>query len=158
MQFRSGPRTLIAKTNEGHYPIYQHVSPGNLPESLPIPQTHRSGLISWLRSLKDNYNSVRLTWEKVDHHTLTHRANDTVGAVIQVPATIEGRPPAISFKPEALADAFAIGATLRLVDRLNPGMTTDPSGNFCLVMNRRVTPEAVTEDAACKSPAPAIAA
>ena len=70
----------------------------------------------------------------------------------------QGRPPAISFKPEALADAFAIGATLSLVDHLSPGMVTDPSGNFCVVMNLRVVPESVTEDAACKSPAPAIAA
>ncbi len=43
-------------------------------------------------------------------------------------------------------------------DHLNPGMTTDPSGNFCLIMNLRVVPESVTEDAACKSPATAIAA
>ncbi len=31
-------------------------------------------------------------------------------------------------------------------------MTTDPSGNFCLIMNLRVVFESVTEHAACKSP------
>ena len=70
----------------------------------------------------------------------------------------QGRPPAISFKPEALADALSIGATLLLVDHLNPGMVTDPSGNFCVIMNLRVAPESVTKDVAFKSPAPAIAA
>jgi hypothetical protein len=41
------------------------------------------------------------------------------------------------------------------VDGLNPGMATGPADNYCLVMNRRVAPEEVTEDAACKTPAPA---
>jgi hypothetical protein len=40
----------------------------------------------------------------------------------------------------------------------NPGMATTPSGNFCVIMNRRVVPETVTEDAACKSPVPTVAA
>ncbi len=158
VQFRSGPHTLIAKTIEGHYPNYRHVIPGYLPESVTIPETQRTGLISWLRSSGGKYNSVRLTWQKPGHLTLTHRDDDTVGAIIHVPITIEGLPPAIAFPSNHLADAISIGATLRLVDGLNPGMTTDPSGNFCLIMNQRVVPESVTEDAACKSPAPAIAA
>lgn len=45
-----------------------------------------------------------------------------------------------------------------MVDDLNPGIVTDPSGNFCLIMNLRVVPESVTEAAACKSLSPAIAA
>ena len=158
VQFRSGPHTLIAKRIEGSYPNYRHVIPRHLPESVTIPETHRTGLISWLRSLNGRYNSVHLTWEKPGHLTLTHRDDDSVGAIIQVPVTIEGLPPAIAFPPQQLADALSIGATLRLVDHLNPGMATDPSGNFCLLMNLRVTPESATEDAACKSPAPAIAA
>ena len=158
VRFHSGPHTLIAKTIEGHYPNYRQVIPHQLPESVTIPESHRTGLISWLRSLNGRYNSVRPTWEKPAHLTLTHRDDNTVGATIQVPVTIDGRPPAIAFPPKHLADALSIGATLHLVDHLNPGMTTDPSGNFCLVMNQRVAPESVTEEAACGSPAPAIAA
>ena len=80
------------------------------------------------------------------------------GATIKVPVTIEGQPPAIAFEPKLLADAIAIGATLHLVDKLNPGMATDASGNFCLLMSRRFTEETATEETASETPAPAIAA
>jgi hypothetical protein len=51
-----------------------------------------------------------------------------------------------------------IGPTLSLVDKLNPGMTTSPSGNFCVLMSLRFTEDTTTEDAASETPAPAIAA
>ena len=158
IQFRSGPHTLIVKTIEGHYPNYRNVIPGYLPQSVTIPETHRSALITWLLSLKGKSNSVRLTCETPGHLTLTHRDYDTVGATLQVPVTIEGQPPVIAFEPKYLADALEIGATLRLVDKLNPGMATDPSGNFCLLMNLRFTEETVMENAASEMPASAIAA
>jgi DNA polymerase III sliding clamp (beta) subunit (PCNA family) len=101
---------------------------------------------------------VRLTCETPGHLTLTHRDYDTVGATIQVPATTEGEPPEIAFDPKYLADALEIGPTLRLVDKLNPGMATSPSGNFCLLMNLRFTEETETEDTVSETPAPAIAA
>lgn len=62
----------------------------------------------------------------------------------------------MAFDPKYFADALEIGATLRLLDGLNPGMTTDPPGNFCLIMNQRVVPGAAIDNVA--SPAPAIAA
>jgi DNA polymerase-3 subunit beta len=157
-QFRSGPHTFIAKTIEGQYPNYRNVIPGYLPQAVTIPETHRAALIAWLRSLKGNSNSVRLTWETPGQLTLTHREYDTVGATLQVPVTIEGQPPVIAFDPKYLADAIEIGPTLRLVDKLNPGMATGPSGNFCLLMNLRFTEETVTEEATSETPAPAIAA
>ncbi len=132
--------------------------PGYLPQSVTISETHRAALIAWLRSLKGKSNSVRLTCEPPGHLTLTHRDYDTVGATIQVPATTEGEPPEIAFNPEYLADALEIGPTLRLVDKLNPGMATGPSGNFCLLMSLRFTEETVTEEAASETPAHAIAA
>ena len=158
IQFRSGPHTLIAKTIAGHYPNYRNVIPSYTPHSVTLLETHKAPLISWLRSLSGKSNFVRLTWERPGHLTLTHRDYDTVGATILVPVTIEGVPPTISFDPKYLADALEIGSTLRLVDDLNPGMTTSPSGNFCVIMNRRVAPESVTEAAACKSLATAMAA
>ena len=158
VQFRSGPHTLIARSIEGHYPGYRHVIPSYLPESVTVPEAHRPAVISWLRSLTGKSNSVRLTWEKPGHVTLTHRDYDTVGATIQVPVTIEGQPPAISFDPHYLADALVIGATLRLVDSLNPGMTTDPSGNFCLVMNQRFEEDQAAEVAVGTATASAVAA
>ena len=158
IQFRSGPHTLIAKTIEGRYPGYQHVIPSYLPESVTIPETHRSALIAWLRSLSGKSNSVRLTWETPGHLTLTHRDYDTVGATIQVPVTTEGQPPEIAFDPKYLADALEIGPTLRLVDKLNPGMATSPSGNFCLLMNLRFTEETTNVEPTSEIPAPAMAA
>lgn len=64
-----------------------------------------------------------------------HRDYETVGATLQIPVTTEGQPPEIAFDPKYLADALEIGPTLRLVDKLNPGMATGPSGNFCLLMS-----------------------
>jgi DNA polymerase-3 subunit beta len=158
VQFRSGPHTLIAKTIEGRYPDYRHVIPSHLPESVTVPENHRPALISWLRALKGKSNSVRLTWEKPGHLTLTHHDYETMWATIQVPVTTEGRPPAMAFDPRYLADALEIGATLRLVDSLNPRMTTDRSGNFCVLMSQRFTEEPVTGQATIETPAPAKAA
>ena len=145
VQFRSGPHTFIARSIEGNYPGYRHVIPGYLPESVTIPETHRPAVISWLRTLRGRVNSVRLTWEKPGHLTLTHWDCETAAATLQVPVTIEGQPPKMSFDPHYLADALVIGATLHLVDGLNPGKTTDPSGNFCLVMNQRFDEEPAAE-------------
>jgi hypothetical protein len=75
-----------------------------------------------------------------------------------VPCTIEGQPPTISFGPQYLADALVIGSTLRLSDGISPGVVTDPSGNVCVLMPCRCVAEAVTEEAAGKSPTHAIAA
>ncbi len=132
--------------------------PSYLPESVTVPETHRAALIAWLRSLKGKSNSVRLTCETPGHLTLTHRDYDTVGATIQVPVTTEGQPPVIAFDPKYLADAIEIGPTLRLVDKLNPGMATSPSGNFCVLMSLRFTEETSMEDVATETLAPAIAA
>ena len=158
LQFRSGPHTLIARIIVGQYPNYRNVIPSHLPESVTIPETHKGALISWLRSLSGKSNSVRLTWESPGHLTLTHRDYDSVGATLDVPVTTEGQPPAIEFDPRYLADAIEIGPTLRLVDKLNPGMATSPSGNFCVIMSRRFTEEAASETVERETPAPAMAA
>ncbi len=158
IQFRSGPHTLIAKTIEGHYPNYRNVIPSYMPQSVTISETQRSALIAWLRSLGGKSNSVRLTWETPGHLTLTQRDYDTVGATIQVPVTTEGRPPEIAFDPKYLAYALEIGPTLRLVDKLNPGMATIPSGNFCVLMSLRFTEETTNVETVSEKPAPAMAA
>ncbi len=77
IQFRSGPHTLIARTIEGNYPNYRQVIPPEFLADVTIPETHRSALISWLRSLngKSNSTSVRLTWKTPDHLTLTLRGS-----------------------------------------------------------------------------------
>jgi hypothetical protein len=79
-------------------------------------------------------------------------------ATIQVPVITTGVLPAISFSPQFLADALVIGSTLRLSDGINPGLVTDPSGNYCVLMPCRCVAEAVTEEAAGKSPEQAMAA
>jgi DNA polymerase III sliding clamp (beta) subunit (PCNA family) len=156
------------------------VIPPEFLADVTIPETHRPALISWLRSLngKSNSTSVRLTWKTPGHLTLTLRGSDTdsataTSATLQVPVSRseeEGRPPAISFNPKHLADALVIGSTLRLIDRITPGVVTDPaSGNYCLIMPCRLTAEAeeaeeaeeVTEAEAPadgNAPVPAIAA
>jgi len=96
IQFRSGPHTFIGRSIEGHYPGYRHVVPGYLPESVTIPETHRPAVISWLHTLRGRVNSVRLTWEKPGHLTLTHWDCETAAATLQVPVTVEGQPPKMS--------------------------------------------------------------
>jgi len=139
-----------------------------------IPETHRPALISWLRSLAgkggnggigSHQNYVRLTWEKPGHLTLTLRGSDETDSHIHVPVGISGecKPPVIAFAPGYLAHALAIGPTLRLIDGMSPGMTSDPSGPFCVIMPCRCVaeveaPEASVEQAAAPTPVPAIAA
>jgi hypothetical protein len=50
------------------------------------------------------------------------------------------------------------GSSFLVAQGISPEMATGQSGNLCLIMNLRVVPEAVKEDAACKTLAPAIAA
>lgn len=157
VQFRSGPHTLIARRIEGNYPNYRQVIPNESLADATIPEPHKSTLISWLRSLVGKSNSVRLTWESTGLLILTHRDAEATAATIQVPCAINGLPPAISFRTVFLADALVIGSTLRLTDGLSPGVITDPSGNFCVLMPCRFT-EVVTDGAASKSPEQAIAA
>ena len=173
IQFRSGPHTFIARAIEGNYPNYRQVIPREFGSDATIPETHRPALISWLRSLegKDgkgcNGNgkiTVRLTWNKPGHLTLTLRDPDQMGATIHVPVSISGdaQPPAIAFAPGYLASALTIGSTLRLIDELNPGMAVDQSsGNFCVLMPCRCIMEDPVEVAAgqaAQAPAAAIAA
>lgn len=158
VQFRSGPHTLIARTIEGHYPGYRQAIPSYLPESVTIPETHRPGLISWLRSLRGQANSVRLTWDNPGHMTVTHWDYEELGACMQVPVTIDGNPPTMAFNPVYLADALQIGSVLHLLDGLNPGKTTDPSGDFCVLMNMRMADEPVKAEPIATPHDPAIAA
>ena len=66
---------------------------------------------------------------------------------MQVPVITTGVLPAISFSPQFLADALAIGSTLRLIDGISPGLVTDPAvENYCVLMPCRC----VAEDAACQ--------
>jgi DNA polymerase-3 subunit beta len=160
VQFRSGPHTLIARRIEGNYPNYRQVVPHQFLADATIPETHRSALISWLRSLAGKSNSVRLTWGRPGPLTLTHRDRDSdaVVATMQVPVTTSGVLPAISFSPQYLADALVIGSTLRLIDGISPGLVTNPSGCYCVLMPCRCVTEAVMEEAVDKSSAPAMAA
>ena len=74
----------------------------------------------------------------------------------------EGQPPAIAFAPGYLADALAIGSTLRLINSISPGMAVDQaSGNFCVLMPCRCVAEDAPEvgaDQAAQAKASEIAA
>jgi hypothetical protein len=61
-------------------------------------------------------------------------------------------------RPYQLHPTIEIGPTLRLVDKLNPGMANGPSGNFCLLMSLRFTEDTAMEQSRSEAPAPAIAA
>ena len=158
IQFRSGPHTFIARAIEGNYPNYRQVIPHEFLADATVPEVQRSALVSWLRSMESKGDSVRLTWGKPGHLTLTLRDSETTGAQIQVPVTVTGQPPAISFAPGFLADALAIGSTLSLIDGVSPVKATDPSGSFCVLMPWRCVAEDAPEAAAGNVTAQAVAA
>lgn len=81
-----------------------------------------------------------------------------VGATLQVPVTTDGKPPAIAFEPKYPAGALQIGAILRLVDAINPGVATDFSGNFCVFVSLRFIEETGKEDAPSEKPTTAMVA
>jgi len=60
--------------------------------------------------------------------------------------------------PKYLAEALAIGPVLRLIDGISPGLTTGPSGCFCVIMPCRFTGEVADAEAKATAPAPAMAA
>jgi len=160
IQVRSGPHTFIARAIEGNYPNYRQVIPHEFLANATIPESQRPALITWLRSMESKGDSVRLTWKNPGHLTLTLtlRDSDTPGAQIHVPVSITGQPPAISFKPKVLADALAIGSTLRLIDGMSPIKATDPSGSFCVLTPWRCVAEDAAESAAGHASAPGVAA
>jgi len=61
-----------------------------------VPETQRLALISRLRSLDGKGNSVRLTWDKPGHLTLTLRDSDATAARIDAPVVTTGQPPVIA--------------------------------------------------------------
>ena len=149
VQFRSGQHTLIATTIAGNYPNYRQVIPHEFLADATIPEKHLTSVISWLKSLDGRSPAVGLTWETPGHLTLTHWDSGTAQATIRVPVSISGNglPPVIAFGPRYLAKALAIGPILRLIDGISPGLTANPSGNFCVIMPCRVTYEIVDESA-----------
>jgi DNA polymerase III subunit beta len=157
IRFRSGPLTLITTTLEGNFPGYRHVIPRQFNASVTIPETRKPAIIAWLRSLRGQSNCVTLNREEPGTLTLTHSNYATVGAITRVPVDTEGEPPLMSFNPAYLADALEIGSTLQLVDGLNPGMTTDPSGAFCVIMNRH-TPAWISTGASAEVVTTSVAA
>ena len=69
------------------------------------------------------------------------------------------QPPAISFGPAYLADALAIGSTLRLIDGMSPGMAVaQSSGAFCVLMPCRCAGETAVEAGVGQVLDPSIAA
>ena len=149
VQFRSGPHTLIATAIAGNYPNYRKVIPREFLADATFPEMQRSAVISWLKSLDGRSPTVRFSWETPGHLTLTHWDSGTAQATIRVPISVSGedQPPAIAFKSRYLADALSIGNTLRLTDGVSPGMMTDASGKYCVIMPCRVTDEIVDEPA-----------
>ncbi|MEI7910652.1 MAG: DNA polymerase III subunit beta [Verrucomicrobiota bacterium] len=147
VQFCSGPHTLITTTIAGNYPNYRKVIPREFLADATIPESHRSAVTSWLKSLVGRSPAVRLTWKTPGHLTLTHWDSGTAQANIQVPVSVSGEPQAISFNPRYLAKALAIGTTLRLTDGISPGMITDASGNYCVIMPCRCIDEIADEPA-----------
>ena len=63
------------------------------------------------------------------HLTLTHWDAGTAKATIEVPVVTseDGKSPAIVFSPQYLADALAIGPTLRLIDEMASQPTSRPA-------------------------------
>ena len=147
VQFCSGPHTLIATAIAGNYPNYRKVIPR---EFLTDATFHEiSAVISWLKSLDGRSPTVRLTWETPGHLTLTQWKSGTVHATIRVPVSVScgDQPPAISFGSRHLAKALVIGNTLRLTDGVSPGMMSDASGKYCVIMPCRCIDEIVDEPA-----------
>ena len=149
VQFRSGPHTLIAATIAGNYPNYSKVIPREFLAGAAFPEMQRSAVVSWLKSLDGRSPTVRLAWKTPGHLTLTHWKSGTEQATIRVPVSVSGeeQPPAISFNSRHLAKALAVGNTLRLTDGMSPGMMTDPSGNYCVIMPCRCSDEIEDEPA-----------
>lgn len=80
VRFRSWPLTLIARTIEGKYPDNRRVIPARVPEIVTIQENRKLALISWLRSLRSQSDSVLLTWETLGHVTLTQMSSDSTTA------------------------------------------------------------------------------
>jgi len=120
--------------------------------------------LSDLRPSGFSTHTVCLTWETPGFLTLTHWDWGTAQATIRVPVSVSGgdQPPVISFGPRYLAEALVIGPVLRLIDGMSPGVTTGPSGSYCVIMPCRLT-EVVEEKAEknnsqTATPVPAMAA
>jgi DNA polymerase III sliding clamp (beta) subunit (PCNA family) len=137
VEFRAGIHALIAKTVAQSYPDYRSVIPDHLPSTVTVPEVHMIPLITRLRSLKGKQRSVRLTWDKPGHMTLTHQDTAITPVRFEIPVEIHGEPPAVSFLPRFLANALTFGSTVRLRDHKTPCVVSDPSGKFCVIMPER---------------------
>lgn len=143
VEFRAGIHTLIAKTVAESYPDYRGVMPDHLPATVVIPEIHKIPLITRLSSLKGKQQSVRLTWDKPGHMTMTHQDTATTPVSFEIPVEIDGDPPPISLLPRFFANALTLGSALRLNDHKTACVVSDPSGQYCVLMPMRTFEDSI---------------
>ncbi len=133
VMFRAWDHLMVVRLPQGHYPDRRLVIPEGMTELATLADDRRVAVIAWLRFLPDTRTPVHLGWEIRGCLTLTQRATSNSQAMMQVPAQIRGRPPAVAFHPRHLADALEIGSTLSMRDDVTPIVCHHPGGGFCLL-------------------------
>ena len=138
--FESGNHRLVSLLIDGLYPDHRRPIPVELPHEAVIAPAHHRHLVDWLRSLRGRGRSVDLGWAHAGHLSLKYY--DTAGnsASMTVPVRITGTPPRITFDPQHLAAALAIGPKLCLFDAKAPAVARALAGGaFCVLMPIRIS-------------------
>lgn len=139
VSFRSGHLTCFVRVTTERFPDVRRVVPRDFEASATIREADVPPLITWLRSLKGASASVQLTWDRPGRVVFSERDRaGQLASVSEVPVKLDGSPPHACLKAAHLANALAIGNTLRFSGPGMPCVVTSPAGGTSAIAPLRM--------------------
>ena len=138
VRFGSGHFTCFARIPPNEFPNASAVFPERSEASASIADAEVAPLVAWVRSLKGASTTVQLAWDMPGRVTLT--ARDRAGVEVsrfEVPVETTGYPLSVRVKSTHLANALAIGNTIRIAGPAAPCVVTNQAGGKCVFMALR---------------------
>lgn len=138
MRFSSGQFTCFARIPANEFPEVGKMFEDRAEASAAIADADIPPLVAWLGSLKGASTTVQLAWDEPGRVTLT--ARDRTGLEVSTfgaPVGTTGHPLSVRVKPTHLANALAIGNTIRIASPGAPCVVTNPAGGKCVFMPLR---------------------
>lgn len=142
LSLRAGPVTLVSQLLSGQYPDISRIIPEKQPSSIDL---HREELISLLRQIalftSEERSSVRFTFTPGELH-LSITGTDSGEGHVHMPINYRGERMDIAFNASFFLDILRHSkdetVQLSIKDGYNPGLITDSSSSFFVLMPMRL--------------------
>lgn len=142
LSMQAGPILLVSQLLAGQYPDISRIIPEKQPASIDL---HREELITLLRQISlftsAERTSVRFTFSPGELH-LSITGSDTGEGHVNMPINYQGDRMDVAFNPSFFLDILRHSkdetVQLNIKDAYNPGLITDSSSSFFVLMPMRL--------------------